>query len=50
MVRNGTWKSEPANEDGWGVDWSIQDPEPDYIDEESFLEIVKIKEENYGKI
>lgn len=36
MIKNGTWKSEPANEDGWNVDWSIAEPDPEFIEREAF--------------
>lgn len=38
MIKNGTWKSEPANEEHWEVDWSIEEPDPEYIDEEALVE------------
>ena len=36
MSEYGTWKSEPASEDGWYVDWSIAEPDPDYVEREAF--------------
>jgi len=36
MLNNGTWKSEPASEDGWDVDWSIAGPDPEFIEREAW--------------
>jgi len=38
MIKYGTWKSEPASEDAWDVDWSIAEPDPEYIDQETYRE------------
>ena len=39
MSEYGTWKSEPASEDGWDVDWSIAEPDPEYIEREAYREM-----------
>lgn len=39
MKEYGTWKSEPANEDGWNVDWSIGEPDPEYISVQAWQEM-----------
>lgn len=36
MIKIGTWKGEPASEEAWEVDWSMSEPDPDYIDREAF--------------
>lgn len=43
---NGTWKSEPANEDGWDVDWSIEEPDPEYISVQAWQEIYQSESDN----
>ena len=35
----GTWAGEPASEDGWGVDWSIAEPDPEFIEREAYKEM-----------
>ena len=44
---NGTWKGEPANEEAWEVDWSIGEPDPEYISTEAYREIYQTKEIKY---
>lgn len=39
MIKYGTWKGEPASEEAWEVDWSIAEPDPEYIDREAYREI-----------
>lgn len=36
MIKNGTWKGEPASEESWEVDWSMEEPDPEYIDREAY--------------
>lgn len=36
MIKYSTWKGEPANEEHWEVDWSMSEPDPDYVDREAF--------------
>lgn len=36
---NGTWKCEPASEEAWEVDWSIAEPDPEYIEREAYREM-----------
>lgn len=45
MKECGTWKSEPANEDSWDVDWSIAEPDPEYISVQAWQEIYQFKSE-----
>lgn len=40
MIKNGTWKSEPANEDGWDVDWSIAEPDPEFLPGRDYSDIL----------
>jgi hypothetical protein len=46
MSEYGTWKSEPASEDAWDVDWSIAEPDPDYVEREAWQEIYQTKSES----
>jgi len=39
MSEYGTWKSEPASEDAWEVDWSIAEPDPEYVEREAYREM-----------
>lgn len=32
----GTWKPEPASEEAWEVNWTMDEPNPEYMDEESY--------------
>lgn len=53
MIKNGTWKGEPASEEHWEVDidWSIHEPDPEYIDREAYREMFNRKEVViYGKV
>jgi len=50
MIKNGTWKGEPASEETWEVDWSIHEPDPEYIDREAYSEMFDRKEEYYGEV
>lgn len=36
MPKYGTWKCEPASEECWEVDWSIAQPEPEYMEKEAY--------------
>jgi hypothetical protein len=36
MIKNGTWKGEPASEEAWEVDWSIAEPDPEFLEREAF--------------
>ena len=45
MIINGTWKSEPASEDGWDVDWSIAEPDPEFIEREAYREMYQTDNE-----
>lgn len=31
MIKYGTWKGEPASEEHWEVDWSIAEPDPEFL-------------------
>lgn len=39
MTEYSTWKSEPASEEAWEVDWSIAEPDPDYVEREAYREM-----------
>lgn len=45
MINNGTWKSEPASEDAWEVDWSIAEPDPEFIEREAYREMYQTDNE-----
>jgi len=32
----GTWKPEPASEEAWEVDWTMDELNPEYVDEEAY--------------
>lgn len=36
MIKIGTWKGEPANEEAWEVDWSMSEPDPEFLGREAF--------------
>lgn len=36
MIMYGTWKGEPASEEAWEVDWSMSEPDPEFLDREAF--------------
>lgn len=53
MIKNGIWKGEPASEEAWeaDIDWSIAEPDPDYVDREAYREMFDRKEEVvYGQV
>jgi len=49
MIKIGTWKGEPASEEHWEVDWSMSEPDPDYVDREGFYTLFPINSPKYYK-
>jgi len=49
MIKYGTWKGEPASEEHWEVDWSIGEPDPEFLDREAFHILFPINSPKYYK-
>lgn len=46
MIKNGTWKGEPASEEAWEVDidWSIAEPDPEFLPGRDHFDILLKKQ------
>lgn len=40
MIKNGTWKGEPASEEAWEVDWSIAEPDPEFLPGRDYFNVL----------
>lgn len=47
MIKYGTWKGEPASEEHWEVDWSMSEPDPEFLGREAFDELFSNNADKY---